>query len=97
MEDKRICAKCNGELRHYDTVKRIVIRKGGVKKKVYVERLKCIKCGRVMRILPDNVRPHKLYEADIIDSVVEGVIDVNTLGFEEFPSEDTMKRWRAGK
>lgn len=97
MENKRICTKCNGELRHHDTVKRIVIGKRGVKKTILVEKLKCKKCGHTVRILPEGIYPHKHYEADIIEGVAEGLIDECTLGFEDYPSDMTMKRWRAGK
>lgn len=38
--------------------------------------------------------PYKQYEAEIIDGVREGLIDSSTLGFEDYPSEMTMKRWR---
>lgn len=36
----------------------------------------------------------KHYEADIIDGVVEGLIGPDTLGYEDFPCEETMKRWK---
>lgn len=97
MEKLGRCEKCNGQLRHHDVVWRIVRRKGGVKEKVLVEKLKCENCGHTVRILPHDIYPHKHYEADIIDGVVEGLIDSDTLGFEDYPSEMTMKRWRKEK
>lgn len=97
MEKLGRCEKCNGRLRHHDVVWRIVRRKGGVKEKILVEKLKCENCGHTVRILPHDIYPHKHYEADIIEGVAEGLIDECTLGFEDYPSDMTMKRWRAGK
>ena len=97
MEKLGRCEKCNGRLRHHDVVWRIVRRKGGVKEKILVEKLKCENCGHTVRILPHDIYPHKHYEADIIEGVAEGLIDECTLGFEDYPSDMTMIRWRAGK
>ena len=97
MEKLGRCEKCNGRLRHHDVVWRIVRRKGVVKEKILVEKLKCENCGHTVRILPHDIYPHKHYEADIIEGVAEGLIDECTLGFEDYPSDMTMKRWRAGK
>lgn len=36
----------------------------------------------------------KQYEADIIIGVLEGLITCGTLGFEDYPCEMTMIRWR---
>ena len=97
MEKLERCEKCNGRMKYYDSVWRTIIRKGGMKSKVLVERRKFEKCGHTVRILPHDIYPHKLYEADIIEGVLEGFIDSDTLGFEDYPSEDTMKRWRKEK
>lgn len=39
------------------------------------------------------VFPYKQYEAELISGVVEGLITAETLGFEDYPCESTMKRW----
>jgi hypothetical protein len=44
--------------------------------------------------LPDFIFPYKQYEADIIIGVIEGLITCDTLGFEDYPCEMTMIRWR---
>lgn len=94
MENNRKCGKCNGELKRYDSVWRMIKRKGGEKKKILVERFRCSDCGSVKRNLPDYIYPYKHYESDIIDGVIEGLIDSDTLGFENFPCDMTMQRWK---
>lgn len=49
----------------------------------------------IHRFLPECVHPYKQYDAEIIDGVIEGLIDSDTLGFEDYPCEMTMKRWRS--
>lgn len=89
-----ICPKCGGQLKYYDSVKRIVRTKYGRKKKVIVPRLRCNKCHSIHRELPDFIFPYKQYEADIIIGVIEGHITYQTIGFEDYPCEMTMFRWR---
>ncbi|MBQ8132900.1 MAG: hypothetical protein IJ192_00570 [Clostridia bacterium] len=87
------CPKCNGTLKHYDTVKRIVRTKGRKTKRVNIKRLKCIVCGSVHREIPDYIFPYKQYEAELINGVLEGYITSDTLGYEDYPCEMTMNRW----
>lgn len=87
------CPKCDSELRYYDRVKRIVRTKNGVKKYVYVRRLKCVNCKSVHREIPEFIFPYKHYESDIIEGVLDGFITIYTIGFEERPCEETMQRW----
>lgn len=89
-----ICTKCGGSMRYYDKAKRCIKTKGGVVEWVYVKRYECKKCGKVERKLPKNILPYKHYEKEIIDGVTEGLIDSDTLGYEDYPCEMTMKRWR---
>ena len=42
-----------------------------------------------------TIYPYKQYEAEIIDGVVEGFITCDTIGFEDYPCELTMFRWRS--
>ena len=88
------CKVCGGELKHRDYVKRIVKTKGGEKEFIDVERMICKNCGRICRILPKNLSPFKHYENDVIEGVREGLITPDTLGYENFPSEMTMERWK---
>ena len=88
------CPKCGADMKRYDSVKRVVKTKGGVKERVLIVRAKCTNCNSVRRILPENILPYKHYEKDIIDGVVEGLITSETLGYEDYPCEETMKRWK---
>ena len=95
--DKLVCPKCGGELKHYDTVKRIVRTRGGKRGQIRVRRACCLRCGAVHRRLPDTLLPFKQYEAEVIFGVLEGVITCETLGFEDYPCEMTMARWMSQK
>lgn len=87
------CQKCGGMLKHRDYVNRIVKSKGGERKTIKIERMICSKCGKLSRILPSYLSPFKHYEKDVIEGVREGFITPDTSGYEDFPSEITMKRW----
>lgn len=91
--DEQRCPKCGGELKHYDSVRRIIKSKYGKEKKVIIQRLQCVECHTIHRELPDFIFPFKHYEKDIIIGVVEGLITCETLGFEDYPCELTMMRW----
>ena len=91
------CPSCNGQLKYYDRVKRFIKTKGGKSEELYLRRLQCIQCGMLHRELPDNVAPYKQYDLDIIRGVLEGFITSEVLGFEDYPSEMTMFRWRTQK
>ena len=92
-EDTSLCPYCNGELRYYDSVRRIVKTKYGKVDFVLIRRLRCSRCHRFHRELPDFIFPFKHYEKDIIIGVVEGLITCDTVGFEDYPCELTMLRW----
>lgn len=89
------CPNCDGELKYYDKVKRIVRTKNRKTFWVVLRRFKCIKCHKIHREIPDNIFPYKQYEAEVIKGVLEGFITPNTLGFEDYPCEMTMSRWIA--
>lgn len=92
--DVYICKDCGVEMKYHDKAKRRVKMKGGSSKWVYVKRYQCPKCGKIERKLPNNILPFKHYEKDIIEGVTEGWITSDTLGYEDYPCEITMKRWR---
>lgn len=92
-----ICPRCGGKLKHYDSVRRIVRTKNRAIYHVRLRRLRCAKCGMFHRMLPNTLLPYKQYEAEVIRGVLEGLITCETLGFEDYPCEMTMKRWRSRK
>ena len=87
------CPKCGGELKYYDSVGRLVMTKYRRRYKITVKRYKCIQCGSVHRLIPNDIYPFKHYERELIDGVVERIIDSDTLGFEDYPCVLTMNRW----
>ena len=53
-------------------------------------------CGKTHRLLPGfNVLPYKHYDAGLIEEVVEGTSDEEALLEKDYPSESTLKRWKA--
>ena len=91
------CPECGGELRHYDSVSRIVRTKGGQRSSIKIRRSQCVVCKRIHRELPDSIFPYKQYEKEIIRGVIEGFITTETIGYEDYPCEMTMARWRASQ
>ena len=96
-DNTSICPKCGGPLKHYDTVDRIVRTKNRKIKNIKMRRLKCSKCNTVHRELPDFLFPYKQYEVEIILGVLEGFITPDTMGFEDYPCEMTMLRWKKSR
>ncbi|MDR3050713.1 MAG: DUF6431 domain-containing protein [Oscillospiraceae bacterium] len=88
------CPCCSGkDLKHYDTVKRIIRTKAGATTWVRIRRIRCVNCGAVHRELPDYILPYKQYETEVILGVLDGLITSDTLGYEDYPCEMTMSRW----
>lgn len=87
------CPLCGGELKHYDTVRRIVRSKKRQTRRTYIRRLRCQSCRTIHRELPYFIFPFKQYEKELILGVLEGLITPDTLGFENHPCEATMKHW----
>ena len=66
---------------------------GGTKQFIQIERLKCNHCERLHNALPDFLVPYKHYAAEIISGVLDEVITADDLDAEDYPCEQTMKRW----
>ncbi len=92
-----ICPYCSGLLKYYDTVRRIIRIKERKTYWVKIRRLKCNNCGTVHRELPAFIFPYKQYHAKIIFNVLSERITYETLGYEDYPCEMTMNRWRTQK
>lgn len=93
LGDKSICPGCGGQLKHYDTVERIVRTKGRRTVRTKIRRLHCTRCGAFHRQLPEGLLPFKQYEAEVVYGVLEEFITSETLGYEDYPCEMTMLRW----
>ena len=91
------CPKCGNELTYYDTVRRVLLSKYRVSRKLYIRRLHCVGCGSYHRELPPYIFLHKWYDGEIIQGVLDGIITSDTLGFEDYPCEETMKTWKSQK
>lgn len=95
--DRTACPKCGGELRHYDTVTRILRTKARKTEHIKLRRLRCEQCLALHRVLPDALFPYKQYDAEVIRGVLEGFITFETPGYEDYPCEMTTNRWKAQK
>lgn len=91
--DPKICPLCDGSLKRYDRVNRIVKSEYGKIETVRLTRYKCIKCGSIHRELPEYLKPYKQFNADIINGMVDGSINHDDLKYEDYPHEVTVKRW----
>ena len=92
--DERICPKCGGQLKYYDSVKRFVRTKNRTTKLIILRRMRCTKCGKLHREIPKFIIPYKEYEYEVIMGVLEGYVTSDTLGYEDYPCEMTMIRWK---
>lgn len=81
-------------MKKYDKVKRLVRTKKGEKYDITVQRYYCKSCKRYVRDIPEDILPYKRYERELIEGVKEGLITADTLGFEDYPCEKQMKRWK---
>lgn len=88
------CSKCGKEMKRYDKVIRKIRSKNGEKTEIKIQRHYCKSCSIYKRDFPDQIMPYKRYEREIIEGVQEGLITADTLGFEDYPSEKQMERWR---
>lgn len=94
MDEQKICERCGGVMKRYDRVKRVIRVGDAGKKTIFIERYRCAECGHIRRILPDGVIRFKQYAEDVIQGVRDGLITSETIGYEDFPCEETMKRWK---
>ncbi len=96
-ETKTVCFRCGQDVKYYDSVSRMIRSKGRKTRKIKIQRFRCLDCGCIHRDLPEDIFPHKQYEAEIIRGVLEGFITPETIGYEDYPCEMTMIRWKAQK
>lgn len=91
-----ICPICGHPLKPRDHVCRIMKSVNGEIRWLCIRRLVCTNdsCRSLHRELPDILAPYKHFELDIITGVLDELITPDTQGFEDHPSESTMKQWR---
>lgn len=94
--ENSICPVCGHPLEPRDRVKRILRSRNSEVKWLGIRRLKCINpdCRRLHRELPDILVPFKHYESEIISGVLDGFITPDTIGFQDNPSDRTMRLWQ---
>lgn len=93
IDNESTCPKCGGQLKYYDSVRRIVRTKNRKARWISIRRLRCSGCGTLHRELPGFIFPYRQYETDVIRGVLERLITSETLGYEDYPCEATMSRW----
>ena len=89
-----VCPECQAPMKYRDTRLRHIRREGGVKLWGRIRRLFCKNCHRLHNELPTNLSPHKHYEVEVIEGVVDGVITQDDLESEDYPCARTMERWK---
>lgn len=90
-----VCSVCGESMKYYDSVSRIVRTKMRKTTWIKIKRFRCPRCGGIHRELPCYILPYKQYETEIIRGVLEGLITSETLGYEDYPCEMTMVRWKS--
>lgn len=90
----KYCSKCFIKTKRYDFVYRTMKLNDNKKEIIQIERFRCPKCKSIHRVLPSFIYPYKQYKASIINDVINGYIDSDTIGYEDYPCELTMKRWK---
>lgn len=66
----------------------------GRERRIYIiRRLKCSKCGKLHRELPDCLAPYKHYATEIISGVLDRAITPMDEDSSDYPCEATMSRW----
>ena len=90
-----VCPNCGGRLKYYDSVSRIQRTKNRETHYISIRRLVCCSCKRIHREIPESVVPYAQYEKELITAVQEGIISETTLGYEDYPCNMTMSRWRS--
>ena len=59
-----------------------------------IRRLRCEKCGRYHNEHPDCFVPYKHYITEVISGVLDGIVTPDDRESEDYPTEQTMVRWK---
>lgn len=90
-----ICPICQSPVSHRDWKPRIKKLDGGLVQWLVIERRQCENegCRRIHSILPDILMPYKHYVSDLIMGVIDGDVEPEDPVNEDYPCDETMRRW----
>ena len=93
-KEECICPKCKGKLKYRDSVPRIQRYADNEYRWLMVGRYQCTNesCGKLHRVLPDEIIKFKHYSAETIEDVLDEVISEED-GLDH-PCDSTMRHWR---
>lgn len=94
-EFNKTCPDCGDILHPYGTTKRLVREKYGKSNIIIIKRYRCASCNKIHRLLPYSITPYIRYDNEVITGVLDDLITSDTLGFEDYPCELTMQRWKS--
>lgn len=87
------CPVCGEPLVYRDSCERGMLLEGHERRRYIIRRLKCPKCRKLHRELPDILAPFKQYAAEVISGVLDGVVSSTDEDCADYPCEETMSRW----
>ena len=70
-----------------------MLLEGRERRRFLIRRLKCSKCGKLHRELPDFLAPFKQYATEIISGVLDGIVQTEDEDSVDHPCEKTMSCW----
>ena len=90
-----ICPICRSPVSHRDWKPRIIKLDGGQVVWLMIERRRCDNesCRRLHSLLPDKLVPYKHYGSDLIAAVLDGDIMPEDTMNEDYPCDETIRRW----
>ena len=68
---------------------------GGLIKVLKIRRLYCPCCNILHNELPDCLTPYKQYATEVIEGALEGIVTPFDEESEDYPSVDSIKRWKS--
>ena len=90
-----MCPICGCRLKHYDYRSRNMKLEGGSVKIIKIRRLYCPSCDILHNELPDCLSPYKQYATEVIEGALEGIVTPFDEESEDYPSTDSIKRWKS--
>lgn len=88
------CPFCGGDLQPRGAVKRRLRLGDGDTIVIKIRRYSCKSCKRWHREIPSDVTPYKQYPDGIIGRFRSGKLSDESIGFENYPCKETIKRWK---